>query len=97
MILAFADIFFADIRALWRWHVTGVGHVFLTYLEPLEDLDLYIGLETCPVVSWVPKEVLRVSIKRADYISLLGVIHDSILAFFPSDIRNIIMSSSSIL
>ena len=34
-----------------------------TYLEPLEDLDLHTGLETRPVVSWAPREVLRISIR----------------------------------
>ena len=36
---------------------------FFTYLEPLEDLDLHTGLETRPVVSWAPREVLRISIR----------------------------------
>ena len=38
-------------------------YVFFTYLEPLEDLDLHTGLETRPVVSWAPREVLRISIR----------------------------------
>ena len=40
--------------------------MFITYLEPLEDLDLHIGLETRPVVSWAPREVLRISIRVID-------------------------------
>ena len=36
---------------------------FFTYLEPLEDLDLHTGLETRPVVSWAPREVLHISIR----------------------------------
>ena len=56
---------------------------FFTYLEPLEDLDLHTGLETRPVVSWAPREVLRISIRiiRKNAIKI-GIINYWMLAFF---------------
>ena len=57
---------------------------FFTYLEPLEDLDLHTGLETRPVVSWAPREVLRISVRiiRKNAIKIGLINYYPMLAFF---------------